>query len=235
MNKIVFKIGDIILGRIKGYSNWPGIIEKKTKKEEKEIKKTKYKVKLLGEPPSIAYLSKREMIKYCRELINVEQLSKNLTLQKAVEQAESSLKFIEEDIKFRYPVCVSLNYEFDVSYKIKTTNEMMNNYILIFDIIEYLKNLSIRMYEFCYFYKYKKPNKETVKLYFPLPPEDFECLSLSLNLLKQFKYGIDFLGNTKLGILLAFLAKNLATNIIQQKELKEHINEIIKTMKEQCE
>lgn len=46
MNKIVFKIGDIILGRIKGYPNWPGIIEKKTKKEEKEIKKTKYKVKI---------------------------------------------------------------------------------------------------------------------------------------------------------------------------------------------
>ena len=235
MNQMVFKIGDIILGRIKGYPNWPGIIEKKTKKEEKEIKKDKYKVKLFGKPSSIAYLSKRKMIKYCKELINKEQLSKNLTLQQAVEQAESALKFNEEDIKLRYPVDVSINYQFDVSYKIKKTNEMMNNYILIFDIIEYLKNLSIRMYEFCYFYKYKKPNKETVKLYFPLPPEDFECLSLSLNLLKQFKYGIDFLGNTKLGILLAFLAKNLATNIKQQKELKEHINEIIKTMKEQCE
>ena len=44
MNKIVFKIGDIILRHIKGYPNWPRIIEKKTKKEEKEIKKTKYKV-----------------------------------------------------------------------------------------------------------------------------------------------------------------------------------------------
>ena len=234
MNQMVFKIGDIILGRIKGYPNWPGIIEKKTKKEEKEIKKDKYKVKLFGESSSITYLSKRKMIKYCRELINKEQLSKNLTLQKAVQEAESALNFNEEDIKLRYPVDVTMHYEFDVTYKIKTTNEMMNNYILIFDIIEYLKNLSIRMYEFSYLYKYKKSNKETVKLYFPLPPEDFECLSLSVNLLKQFKYGIDFLGNTKLGILLAFLAKNLNPNIEQQKELKEHIIEIINTMKEQC-
>ena len=79
------------------------------------------------------------MNKYCRELINKEQLSKNLTLQQAVEEAESALKYIEKDIILRYPVNVSMKYEFDVSYKIKTTNEMMNNYILIFDIIEYLK------------------------------------------------------------------------------------------------
>ena len=112
---------------------------------------------------------------------------------------------------------------------------MMNNYILIFDIIEYLKNLSIRIYEFCYLYKYQSINKEKVKLSFPLPSEDFECLSLSLNLLKQFKYGIDFLVRTKLGILLAFLAKSLDPNIIQQKELKAIINEIINIMKQQCE
>ena len=93
------------------------------------------------------------MNKYCRELINKEQLSKNLTLQQAVEEAESALKYIEKDIILRYPVNVSMKYEFDVSYKIKTTNEMMNNYILIFDIIEYL-------YEFCYLYKYKSINKE---------------------------------------------------------------------------
>ena len=85
-----------------------------------------------------------------------------------------------------------MKYEFDVSYKIKTTNEMMNNYILIFDIIEYLKNLSIRIYEFCYLYKYKSINKEKVKLSFPLPSEDFECLSLSLNLLKQFNMELTF-------------------------------------------
>ena len=175
------------------------------------------------------------MNQYCRELINKEQLSKNLTLQQAVEEAESALKYIEKDIILRYPVNVSMKYEFDVSYKIKTTNEMMNNYILIFDIIEYLKNLSIRIYEFCYLYKYKSINKEKVKLSFPLPSEDFECLSLSLNLLKQFKYGIDFLVRTKLGILLAFLAKSLDPNIIQQKELKAHINEIINIMKQQCE
>ena len=36
------------------------------------------------------------MNKYCRELINKEQLSKNLTLQQAVEEAESALKYIEK-------------------------------------------------------------------------------------------------------------------------------------------
>ena len=47
MDQTIFKIGDIILGRIKGYPNWPGIIEKKSKKEEKEIKKLNIRLNFL--------------------------------------------------------------------------------------------------------------------------------------------------------------------------------------------
>lgn len=47
MDQTVFKIGDIILGRIKGYPNWPGIIEKKSQKEEKEIKKLNIRLNFL--------------------------------------------------------------------------------------------------------------------------------------------------------------------------------------------
>ena len=47
MDQTVFKIGDIILGRIKGYPNWPGIIEKKRQKEEKEIKKLNIRLNFL--------------------------------------------------------------------------------------------------------------------------------------------------------------------------------------------
>ena len=43
MDQTVFKIGDIILGRIKGY----GIIEKKSQKEEKEIKKLNIRLNFL--------------------------------------------------------------------------------------------------------------------------------------------------------------------------------------------
>ena len=47
MDQTVFKIGDIILGRIKGYPNRPGIIEKKSQKEEKEIKKLNIRLNFL--------------------------------------------------------------------------------------------------------------------------------------------------------------------------------------------
>ena len=47
MDQTVFKIGDIILGIINGYLNWPGIIEKKSQKEEKEIKKLNIRLNFL--------------------------------------------------------------------------------------------------------------------------------------------------------------------------------------------
>lgn len=224
------KIGDIIIGYIRGYPDWPGIIVKKTQKEEKEIKKNKYKIKFFGDPPSIAYIGRSKLNKYCKELINKEQLSKNLDLQLAVEEAESALEFIENDIIQRFPVTVSMNNEFNVNFKVNTAQDKLNNTILLFDLIDYYKNLAIRIYEYCN--KIQGKHNYTEKIYYPFPEEDFECLSLSLNVLKEFKFGIDFLSKTKLGILLAFISKNLSPDIKEQNELQRDINNLIKSIKQ---
>ena len=152
-----FEIGEIVLGKVKGYPYWPGIITRKKGKSPKTV----YTIKFFGDH-SFSALKKKYIKKYQMDFVDKNLLESNINMKQSIEEAEDAL----------------------------------------------------------YYHFIKK---------------DLDFLTKSVQFLKTFTFCLDFVSNTKIGIMIDYMHKNLDPNKKENQNLIQQLQSLIQKIKSDCQ
>ena len=220
-----FEIGEIVLGKVKGYPYWPGIITRKKGKSPKTV----YTIKFFGDH-SFSAIKKKYIKKYQMDFVDKKLLESNINMKQSIEEAEDALLFLVQEKNTKNQINIEIEVDFNYNYKINERNVDLEKTKLLLDVIEYYKALSCKIFQFKNNLYYKKD-----ALYYHFIKKDLDFLTKSVQFLKTFTFCLDFVSNTKIGIMIDYMHKNLDPNKKENQNLIQQLQSLIQKIKSDCQ
>lgn len=220
-----FEIGEIVLGKVSGYPYWPGIITRKRGKSPKTV----YTIKFFGDYSS-SDLKKKFIKKYSRDFIDKKIIDSDINMKQSIEEAEDAILFLVQEKNTKNQINIEIEVDFNYKYIINDNINDLEKTKLLFDVIEYYKALSCKIFHFKNNLYYKKD-----AIYYYFLKKDLEFLSKSVQFLKKFTFSLDFISNTKIGIMIDYMHKNLDPNKKENQNLIQQLQSLIQKIKSDCQ
>ena len=114
-----FEIGEIVLGKVKGYPYWPGIITRKKGKSPKTV----YTIKFFGDH-SFSALKKKYIKKYQMDFVDKKLLESNINMKQSIEEAEDALLFLVQEKNTKNQINIEIEVDFNYNYKVYNNEDL---------------------------------------------------------------------------------------------------------------